>query len=58
MSSPRLRIFLAGAVLAAVAPQAARAHFIWLQAAPGRKPGATVIQAFFNEDPEPDPKFV
>ncbi len=58
MSPARIRTLLAAAVVAAVLPQAARAHFIWLKAEPGSKPGTSVIQAFFNEDPEPDPKFV
>ncbi|MDG3006221.1 galactose oxidase [Paludisphaera mucosa] len=57
MRSARSRKFFWALLVAAALPQTARAHFIWLKAEPGAKPGETVVQAFFNEDPEPDAAF-
>ena len=45
-------------MLAFALPQTARSHFIWITARPAARPGETTIRAFFNEDPEPDAKFV
>ncbi|OJW09415.1 MAG: galactose oxidase [Planctomycetales bacterium 71-10] len=57
MISARPRKFLWALAVAAALPQTAWAHFIWLKAEPGSKPGETTVRAFFNEDPEPDAKF-
>lgn len=58
MTFVRSRKFLLAVAFATVLPQAAHAHFIWLRAEPGAKPGETTIQGFFNEDPEPDAEFL
>ena len=45
--------------VATVLPQLAWAHFIWLRAEPAKEVGGKAeIQAFFNEQPEPDADFV
>jgi len=44
------------AVLAA--PRGASAHFIWLKVEESEEAGESTVQAFFNEEPEPDASFV
>ena len=59
MTSVRSRAILGAALASAlILPQAAWAHFIWIKVEPAGKAGASKIQAFFNEDPEPDSTFV
>jgi len=48
---------IASAVVLA-APRAAWAHFIWLRVESTDESGVSTIQAFFNEEPEPDASFV
>lgn len=45
-------------VVALAAPRAAWAHFIWLKVEATDQAGESTIQAFFNEEPEPDASFV
>jgi Kelch motif len=58
MTRVRSKGVFAALATALLAPQAVWAHFIWIKVEPVEKPGATKIQAFFNEEPEPDSKFV
>ncbi|APW63115.1 galactose oxidase [Paludisphaera borealis] len=59
MTSVRSKALLGAALATAlILPQAAWAHFIWIKVESAGKAGESKIQAFFNEDPEPDSKFV
>ncbi len=45
-------------LIAPWSPPAAEAHFIWLRIDAADEPGETTIQAFFNEEPDPDASFI
>lgn len=45
-------------LIAPASPPAAQAHFIWLRIDAADEPGETTIQAFFNEEPDPDASFI
>ena len=58
MRSSRSNKLLWAVIVTAALPQTAWAHFIWVKAEKGERPGQTKIQAFFNEEPEPDSSFL